>query len=224
MKAAAALSLSFALLIGAPVVASAETITQTYSVAPATSSWSSSVGPFDEFDPSLGVLTAVTATLTVSVSEHGSVQNLTPFSQSFTLTTDTELKATGGPGPLSAADLDALASDSHHYADLSSQGSAPYGPFATTAFDTFTATTADLADFIGSGTFSVNLAADYTALLNGGGGNIALDLTSTAGGSLTLVYTYTVVPEPSTWAMMLIGFAGLSLAGYRRMKIPASVA
>jgi hypothetical protein len=25
-----------------------------------------------------------------------------------------------------------------------------------------------------------------------------------------------VVPEPSTWAMMLIGFAGLGYAGYRR--------
>ena len=25
-------------------------------------------------------------------------------------------------------------------------------------------------------------------------------------------------PEPSTWAMMLAGFAGLGLAGYRRAK------
>ena len=26
------------------------------------------------------------------------------------------------------------------------------------------------------------------------------------------------VPEPSTWAMMLLGFAGLGFAGYRRAK------
>jgi PEP-CTERM motif len=26
------------------------------------------------------------------------------------------------------------------------------------------------------------------------------------------------VPEPSTWAMMLIGFAGLGLMAYRRQK------
>jgi hypothetical protein len=26
------------------------------------------------------------------------------------------------------------------------------------------------------------------------------------------------VPEPSTWAMMLLGFAGLSFAGYRRAR------
>jgi uncharacterized membrane protein len=28
------------------------------------------------------------------------------------------------------------------------------------------------------------------------------------------------VPEPSTWAMMLLGFAGLALAGYREQKQP----
>jgi PEP-CTERM motif-containing protein len=26
------------------------------------------------------------------------------------------------------------------------------------------------------------------------------------------------VPEPSTWAMMLLGFAGLGFAGYRKAK------
>jgi probable HAF family extracellular repeat protein len=30
----------------------------------------------------------------------------------------------------------------------------------------------------------------------------------------------TVVPEPSTWAMMLLGFAGLGFAGYRRTREP----
>jgi PEP-CTERM motif len=28
----------------------------------------------------------------------------------------------------------------------------------------------------------------------------------------------TVVPEPSTWAMMLLGFAGLAFSGYRRAR------
>ena len=31
------------------------------------------------------------------------------------------------------------------------------------------------------------------------------------------------VPEPSTWAMMLLGFAGLGYAGYRRVR-PVSAA
>jgi hypothetical protein len=29
-----------------------------------------------------------------------------------------------------------------------------------------------------------------------------------------------VIPEPSTWAMMLLGFAGLGYAGYRRTREP----
>jgi hypothetical protein len=32
------------------------------------------------------------------------------------------------------------------------------------------------------------------------------------------------VPEPSTWAMMLIGFAGLAFAGYRRARVRSTVA
>jgi hypothetical protein len=53
--------------------------------------------------------------------------------------------------------------------------------------------------------------------------------TLSAGGytqgsaNFSVVYTYTPtapVPEPSTWAMMLVGFAGLGLAGYRRAGQP----
>jgi hypothetical protein len=32
------------------------------------------------------------------------------------------------------------------------------------------------------------------------------------------VITFSAVPEPSTWAMMLLGFAGLGLAGYRALR------
>jgi PEP-CTERM motif len=34
------------------------------------------------------------------------------------------------------------------------------------------------------------------------------------GGNIEL----STVPEPSTWAMMLLGFAGLGYAGYRRRR------
>jgi PEP-CTERM motif len=36
------------------------------------------------------------------------------------------------------------------------------------------------------------------------------------------MFTFTLVsgaaPEPSTWAMLLLGFAGLGYAGYRRAR------
>jgi unsaturated chondroitin disaccharide hydrolase len=34
-----------------------------------------------------------------------------------------------------------------------------------------------------------------------------------------VLYSPTTVPEPSTWAMMLLGFAGLGFAGYRRARV-----
>jgi hypothetical protein len=39
-----------------------------------------------------------------------------------------------------------------------------------------------------------------------------------------LVVTFAAVPETSTWAMLLLGFAGLGLASYRVRRAAASVA
>ena len=57
--------------------------------------------------------------------------------------------------------------------------------------------------------------------------DIFMDLTLyETAGSLTLMTSVgpirvTAVPEPSTWAMMLIGFAGLAFAARRRAAAPA---
>ena len=49
------------------------------------------------------------------------------------------------------------------------------------------------------------------------------DHSGTFDGTLAIVTLGTPpIPEPSTWAMMLIGFAGLGYAGYRRRKSPAA--
>jgi hypothetical protein len=46
-------------------------------------------------------------------------------------------------------------------------------------------------------------------------GNFLIDNLSFAG---------TTIPESSTWAMMLLGFAGLGFAGYRTSRKTASIA
>ena len=40
-------------------------------------------------------------------------------------------------------------------------------------------------------------------------------------GDDAVLWSPATVPEPSTWAMMLLGFAGLGFAGYRRAKLAA---
>jgi PEP-CTERM motif len=55
------------------------------------------------------------------------------------------------------------------------------------------------------------------------GGLVAFETTVTNGlwstGNVTVTASaIEVVPEPSTWAMMLLGFMGLGYAGYRRAK------
>ena len=63
---------------------------------------------------------------------------------------------------------------------------------------------------------SVSGVADVTFsydLVAGGAGGYGMDLAF--GGA---------VPQPSTWAMMLIGFAGLAFAGYRSRRPAAAIA
>jgi hypothetical protein len=44
------------------------------------------------------------------------------------------------------------------------------------------------------------------------------------GNEITNVSLTAAVPEPSTWAMMLSGFAGLAFLGYRQRKSAAAAA
>ena len=96
------------------------------------------------------------------------------------------------------------------------------------AFIDFNDTTpADLSDFIGSGLVPTSVFVADT-------GGTAAFISSTFG-TQTVTYNFTTpsgvpgvpifpasptltfsVPEPSTWAMMLVGLAGLGFAGFRR--------
>src|SRR4051794_18871596 len=56
-------------------------------------------------------------------------------------------------------------------------------------------------------------------------GDYYLDLTGTGGGSAGYGGTLSVaaVPEPSTWAMMILGFFGLGFMAYRRRNQTAAI-
>jgi hypothetical protein len=59
----------------------------------------------------------------------------------------------------------------------------------------------------------------------GGGSSDVLVLFNDASGNGNLLFSSdpSLIPEPSTWAMMLLGFAGLGFAGYRARKQSAAL-
>jgi hypothetical protein len=71
---------------------------------------------------------------------------------------------------------------------------------------------------LGENAGSSQLMFDCTTTIESGtlcDGSITADLT------VQLTNASSTVPEPSTWIMMAVGFAGLGFAGYRRAKAPA---
>ena len=84
---------------------------------------------------------------------------------------------------------------------------------------------------VGTGGGVVDIGANTltsdSAEAMGGGGQAQIGIATEAGASVSIVYQYgdprlhiPGSPEPSTWAMMLIGFAALGYAGYRRSREP----
>ena len=75
----------------------------------------------------------------------------------------------------------------------------------------------------GSVTINFDNAAQTFDFGNGGSFTVSVnDLTLNLGdpnltGTITLT-SVSAVPEPSTWAMMLLGFAGIGFLGYRRSQ------
>jgi PEP-CTERM motif len=81
--------------------------------------------------------------------------------------------------------------------------------------------------------FSWNLGAPTSISFTPGNHDEAVTQFATAGGDFleadvsnvtVTVSSSSPVPEPSTWAMMLVGFAGFGLVAYRRGRVAASQA
>lgn len=64
--------------------------------------------------------------------------------------------------------------------------------------------------YSGTGTFTLVPSVDPFALL------VGVDVTRTTAGTTTGDFNVSAVPEPSTWAMMILGFIGVGFMAYRR--------
>jgi hypothetical protein len=59
----------------------------------------------------------------------------------------------------------------------------------------------------------------FTLANSGGAGPESFKLTTSGPGTVDFSLTTSAVPEPVTWAMMLLGFAGLGIVGYGRRSL-----
>jgi hypothetical protein len=171
---------------------------------------------FNQFDPSMGTLTGVTITETLTNSDGGTVTNGGTQTATFTVTEtiDGFLIVPDGGG---TDTLDSKASSNQKFTGLASGGTATYGPFTsvgTTASDS----PVDVTPYIGLGTitFNANTMSGENIL---GAGNIHTAINSEAADSVTVTYTFdpaAATPEPGP--MILIGSGLLGVGCLRRRK------
>jgi hypothetical protein len=64
----------------------------------------------------------------------------------------------------------------------------------------------------------MNIGSLYAGISSGQWADAAGGVASAGDPVQGYIVEFSVVPEPSTWAMLLIGFAGLGVAAYRRAK------
>jgi PEP-CTERM motif len=90
------------------------------------------------------------------------------------------------------------------------------GDFAVEALTSSVFETYSLADALGVTTGGLSIGpATYST--SGG------DLTFASVDSISKLSFQAIVPEPSTWAMMLLGFAGLGFLAYRKREALATL-
>jgi CHRD domain/PEP-CTERM motif len=88
-------------------------------------------------------------------------------------------------------------------------------------FDLTSATSYNPAFVTANGGIVANAEATLLAGLDAGNAYLNIHTTNFGGGEIRGFLH--AVPEPSTWAMILLGFAGMGFMAYRRKSKPALV-
>ena len=124
----------------------------------------------------------------------GSLRTILRLQRAFTVTENVQLTLTSSnPAITGLGALQQTLTSGQTYTGLAPTVSAPFGP-TSPSNSVGPISFADLTPFVGTGTLPFNLATLTSTTFVGGGGNLMNSITTTAGGTETITYTYTAPP------------------------------
>jgi hypothetical protein len=155
-------------------------------------------------------VTQVIVRLTASLKSTGTITNTAPQAQTFTVSTRVNqydfVPSTGAPSALSTlSPFTAFATIGQQtYTGLAPNTPTAFGPATANALTSATFTGAQIAQFLGSGTFGFDPFTTILTAISGGGGNVTTNITTLAGATLEVEYIgeRTAVPEPTTMGLL----------------------
>lgn len=221
------LLISTALVAAMGTAASAATVTVSQTLGDQTTNYSGrTVGSIAQFDSSLGTLNSATVTLLGTVSGSINYESLDAAASNVQLNLSAEVAvSTGMLGQLVVV-LPTLtqvesASIFDGTIDFGGTSGGSVANLSANLSNTTVVTGGDLTGFIGGG--FVDFTLDGTGLSSATGpGNLATIFQTLAGGTVTVVYDYTVAPPPSAvplpagMPLLLLGMGAMGLAAKRR--------
>ena len=219
-----------AALASAMLAGSANAATVLYNsnvISNTSTNWSNALN-FTKFDSTLGTLTSIKITLSGDLFGNARAESLDNSTTTVTLNLGAVIKLTrpdnstiviSAPGisnSFNAASFDGII-------DFGGTSGASFAEISTSLVNSVTLTLAgDLALFTGIG----SLAAPTTAIGNSqatGSGNLVSSFQTQAGAFGSVEYTFNAaVPEPQSWALMLVGFGAVGFAARRRRAVSVS--
>ena len=225
----------FSGLIGAAWVlalASSSTMAQTQSLGPNTTStpiplttpvdWNKSL-EFSQFNPALGTLISVELNLSTTLSTTLTITNASATISSSTAFTELQITVQDVGGNLSVSNQPQLDVLSPNFAyNLAGDSSITSGPLTNTGVFSKTFTQSSLlSEFAGSGSVTLNASTFTLAYTSDATGATSASQSTEASLTGNVIYNYdpTSTPEPSAFALLLVGLSVLGLRA-RTLKRP----